>query len=44
MKHLQAYELIESSNKYVKTYTPEKYKKITGNDFRTILKIWTITS
>jgi hypothetical protein len=32
MRHLQAYELLESSDKYVKSYSPDKYKKITGND------------
>ena len=32
MKHLQSYELLESSDKYVKSYSPQKYKKITGND------------
>jgi len=32
MRHLQSFELLESSNKYVKSYTPEKYKKITGSD------------
>lgn len=32
MRHLQSYELLESSDKNVKSYSPEKFKKITGND------------
>ena len=32
MRHLQSYELLESSDKNFKSYSPEKYKKITGND------------
>lgn len=31
MRHLQTYELLESSSKNLKSFTPDKYRKITGN-------------